>query len=335
MDPLTHTLTGLALSRAGLKRFSVYATPILLLAANAPDIDIVTLAGGWVHYLHYHRHITHALAAVPVMALLPVLLVRLFARRPFDWKWAYVVSLAGVLTHPLLDWTNAYGIRLLLPFSGHWFRLDIASLRDPWIWAALLLAAVAPLFSKLVNAEIGARPGSGRGIAIAALCFMALYLSGRYLIHERALAVLDARLYDGAAPLHVTAVAGSWNPFGWRGIVETNEFYSIYGLNLLGAFDPARGRVLYKPEVKSREAAAAAAARSTYAFRTFLGFSQLPYWNFAPAGRLPDGIRVEALDLRFGEPLHPRFVARAQVDGNGKVTESGFSYEPPNPTSAP
>src|SRR5271157_6305162 len=60
MDPLTHTATGLFLSRIGLKRWTPLATPILLLAANAPDIDIVTASGGSLSYLHYHRHLTHS-----------------------------------------------------------------------------------------------------------------------------------------------------------------------------------------------------------------------------------------------------------------------------------
>jgi len=122
MDPLTHTLTGLALSRAGLNRRSAYATPILMLAASAPDIDILAWLAGPAAYLHYHRHLTHAFVAIPFLALLPVLVVRLFARKPFDWKWAYLVSLVGVATHPLLDWMNAYGVRFWLPFSGEWLR---------------------------------------------------------------------------------------------------------------------------------------------------------------------------------------------------------------------
>ena len=39
MDNITHSLTGLMLSRAGLNRISPEATWVLLLAANAPDID--------------------------------------------------------------------------------------------------------------------------------------------------------------------------------------------------------------------------------------------------------------------------------------------------------
>jgi inner membrane protein len=314
------------LSRAGLKRVSAYATPLLLVAANAADIDLVTLAGGPATYLHAHRHFTHALAAVPLAALASVLVVRLFARRPFDWKRASLVALAGALTHPLLDWMNAYGVRMLLPFSGDWLRLDIVNLADLWIWAVLLVAAGAPLLARLVSAEIGARPGSGRGFAILALAFLLLYPCGRYLLHARAVAVLDSRLYEGVEPVRLAAVPGFANPFVWRGVVETGEFYSIVDVNLLREFDPARGRVLYKPELRARETAAMAAARATAPFRAFLDFSKYPYWRFLPADRSEDALRVEVSDLRFATPPEQRFVAWAIVDSRGRVLESHFQY---------
>src|SRR5579862_3788984 len=69
MDNLTHTAVGLFLSRAGLHRWTPRSTAILLLAANAPDIDILAASRGSLNYLHYHRHITHSLIAMPVMAL--------------------------------------------------------------------------------------------------------------------------------------------------------------------------------------------------------------------------------------------------------------------------
>lgn len=327
MDPITHTLTGLALARAGgLKRLTVHATPIAMLAANAPDVDLVTMAGGSLSYLHYHRHLTHAFVTAPLLALLPVVLVRLFARKPFDWKWAYVVSLLAVLTHPLLDWMNVYGIRFLLPFSGEWCRLDIVSLGDVWIWAVLLLAAAAPFLSRLVSSEIGARPSSGRGIAIAALLFLPLYAFGRSLLHERALAVLDSRLYDGSAPVRVAAIPGAFSPFRWTGLVETGPMYALFDLNLLAQFDPADGRFLYKPEMGAREKAAAEAALRTDAFRIFLDFSQYPYWRFVPADKPEDAIRVEVVDLRFYNPAHPSFRATALVDRDGRVLESSFSF---------
>jgi inner membrane protein len=210
MDPLTHSGTGIFLGRAGLNRFCEQAPWILVLAANAPDIDVVTLFGGSLSYLNYHRHLTHSLIALPVMALLPLLAVRPFTRKPFRWRAAYCISFVAVVSHLLLDYTNVYGIRFLLPFSGQWFRLDLTPVVDLWIWAALLLALAGPLVARLVNTEIGARSKHpGRGFAIFALLFLLAYNAGREVLHARAVAMLDSRIYGGAAPLRVAALPAS------------------------------------------------------------------------------------------------------------------------------
>ena len=147
MDNLTHTATGLLLSRAGLNRLTPQAAAIVMLAANAPDVDIVTLLGGPIAYLHYHRHLTHSFLAMPVMAILCVLLVRGISRKPVRWLGAFVAALIGVASHLLLDYTNGYGIRLLLPFSPEYYRLEWTSIVDPWILAAFFLAFAAPFLA--------------------------------------------------------------------------------------------------------------------------------------------------------------------------------------------
>src|SRR4051794_32708910 len=109
MDNLTHTLTGLMLSRAGLNRLHPRSSLILLLAANAPDCDVISLVGGPGAYLQFHRWVTPSLIAAPAVALLPVLVARLFSRKqPFHWLTGWLLSLAGVASHLLLDFTNAY-----------------------------------------------------------------------------------------------------------------------------------------------------------------------------------------------------------------------------------
>ncbi len=328
MDPLTHTLTGLALSRAGLKRCCPYATWVVVLAAIVPDVEVASVLWGETAYLHWHRHITHALLMMPVMALAAVLLVRLAVRKPLDWPRAYAVSLIGLASHLLLDWTNAYGVRFLLPFSGQWFRLDITAVIDFWIWAVLLLAVLGPALSRLVSSEIGARPGSGRGLAVLALLLLVCYQSGRYVLHQRAVAVLDSRLYDGSVPTRVAAFPGSWNPFRWRGLAETQGSYSIHEVDLLREFDPSRGLVLYKPEPDPAQSAAWNAAAQTPAFQAFSQFSQYPLRRFIPSEVPEQGMRVEVMDLRYGSPLSPQFVATAIVDAEGRVGESGFSFSP-------
>ncbi len=44
------------------------------------------------------------------------------------------IAFLGVWSHPLLDWLNTYGIRLLMPFNDTWFYGDTLFIIDPWVW---------------------------------------------------------------------------------------------------------------------------------------------------------------------------------------------------------
>ena len=215
MDNLTHTAVGLFLSRAGLNRWTPHATAILVIAANIPDMDVVTAAGGSLSYLHYHRHLTHSLLAMPLMALLSVALVRAISRAPVRWLGAFAAALIGVASHLLLDLTNTYGVRLLLPFSSQWFRFDIASFPDPWAWSILMLGILGPLLSRLVGSEISSGSARirhyGQGGAIFALLFLTLYDSGRAVLHARAVNILESRLYQGISSTISTLPAPSFS----------------------------------------------------------------------------------------------------------------------------
>jgi inner membrane protein len=326
MDPLTHTAVGLFLSRAGLNRWTPHATPILILAANAPDIDIVSAAGGALNYLHYHRHLTHSLAAMPVMALLPILLVRLAGRKPIRWAGAFCASMLAVASHLLLDLTNSYGIRLFLPFSADWLRLDLTNVVDLWIWAAFLVGVAGPFLSRLVGSEIASgrrRPEyPGRGFAIFALSFLLLYTGGRAALHRRAAASLDARVYQDAAPLRVAALPGPANPLRWRGLVETGDFYAVADVNLAGEFNPARAVLFYKPDASP----ALDSARRAPTIQEFLRFSQFPLWRVSPSAELENGRLVEVFDMRFGSPQDPGFMASALVDSENRVVKTNFQF---------
>ncbi len=324
MDPITHTLAGLTLSRAGLNRIAPYATPIALLAANAPDIDVLAAPWGTATYLHYHRHITHALIMMPVMAALAVLVVRPFARKKrFEWRGAYVIALVALASHLLLDWFTAYGSRPLLPFSARWVSLDIMPMPDLWIWLVLLIAWAAPALSRLVSSEIGSRGKPGRGGAVFALVVVSIFTFGRWLAHGRAIDVLNSRLYEDAPAVRVAAFPTPANPFAWHGLVETGDAYLSYDLNLLGEFDPASARVLHRPVPDARESAAVKAASQTPAFRSFESFARYPIWSFTPEG---DNLRVDAWDVRFGGAGHRAFLATALVSPSGRVLDSKFAF---------
>jgi inner membrane protein len=155
MDNLTHSLVGLAAAKAGLERVSPGATMLCVIAANAPDGDILALFGGRWTYLHHHRGITHSIVGTLLLALLvPALFyvgdlsaARVRQRAPrVKFGRLLAASLIVSATHPLMDWTNNYGVRPLLPWSGRWFYGDLVFIVDPWVWlsvggAAFLLTA--------------------------------------------------------------------------------------------------------------------------------------------------------------------------------------------------
>lgn len=260
---------------------------------------------------------------MPVMTLLPLLLVRLAIRKPIDWKMGYLVSFAGVASHLALDWTNVYGIRLFLPFSAQWLRLDITSVIDAWIWVALLLAVIAPALSRLVGEEIGVKRRSyGRVAAILALSFLLAYNGARAIIHQRALAILDSRIYAGSPPRRVAAFPNVFHPLQWRGLVAGQSFYVLFNLNPEEEFDPTAGTFFYQ----SQESDAIRAAAGTEAFQGFLTFAQYPLWTTTPISDPPGGVRVELLDMRFGTPSQPGFVATAILDAKRRIVRSWFAF---------
>jgi inner membrane protein len=170
MDNLTHSLVGLTAAKAGLEKLSPRATTLCVLAANAPDSDIVVLAFGdrWT-FLHHHRGITHAIVGVICLAVIVPLIFygvdRLWSRykdQPpeTNLKGLMVASFVASATHPLLDWTNNYGIRFFLPWSQHWSYGDLVFIVDPYMWlilgGAAFLLTTRTTFLKVIWAVIAA-----------------------------------------------------------------------------------------------------------------------------------------------------------------------------------
>lgn len=143
MDPIAHTLTGAALAETGLKRTTRLATATLIIGANLPDIDVIATLWGSDHMLYWRRGWTHGVLAMAVLPLLLTALMMLWHRwHPPKTDSApdlnagrlLLLSYLAVLSHPLLDWLNTYGVRLLMPFDGRWFYGDTLFIIDPWIW---------------------------------------------------------------------------------------------------------------------------------------------------------------------------------------------------------
>lgn len=327
MDNLTHSLTGLLLARSGLNRLAPRATALAIIAANLPDLDIVSAVNGSLCYLANHRGFTHALFWAPLVALGALPLWWLLARKQSlgarQWAGAYLVALAAVLSHLGLDYLNVYGIRLQLPFAAAWPHLDLVNIIDIWLWAILLICALGPLLARLVYSEIGARGGTGRGMAIVGLVLMSAYFFGRAQLHAQAVETLQSRLYGKQQPRLTIALPSVANPWQWTGVVETNSAWHVLPVNLFSReFDPDAGRVFYKPDTTRVRAA----VLRTKTASVFLDFSQCPLWRVTPVTSPEGASLVRIYDLRFGLPDEGTFSCDFLVDAAGNVLRERFSF---------
>ncbi len=323
LEPLTHFLTGACLGRAGLNRRTALATLTLTLAAEAPDLDVLGRLRGPAFGFAHHRGFTHSFLGVPLDAAVVLafvyLLWRLRGRKLSNpslsprWPLLFLYACLAGLSHILLDFTNAYGVRPFWPFSERWYSWDIVFIFEPIMFTCLVLGLVTPALFALIDNEVGAyqRLPRGRIAAILALIAVVSLWIVRDFEHRRALNALEARTYQDAEPLQASAYPALASPFKWYGVVETQNFFALAPVNSLtsevnpDSDDDEEMKILYKPE----ETPITLAAKKSYLGRVYLDWAAYP---ITQTHELADGYEVTFQDLRYAQM--PSLVSRARGD---------------------
>jgi inner membrane protein len=309
LEPITHFLTGACLGRAGLNRKTALATLTLTLAAEAPDLDILSRFGGPAFGFAHHRGFTHSFLGLPLDAAAVVgfvyLIWRLRGRKVKDpnlpprWGLLFLYACLAGISHILLDFTNNYGVRPFWPFSEKWYSWDIVFIFEPILFALLVLGLIVPSFFSLIDKEIGALSRGPRGRVAATLALLGVILLWglRDYEHRRAVSALGARTYQGAEPLRASAYPTMTNPFHWYGVVETPAFFALAPVDSLGPEVDPEGRlqIRYKPE----ETPVTLAAKNSYLGRAYLDWAQYPITETETLDSPEAGYVVEFVDLRF------------------------------------
>jgi inner membrane protein len=294
MDPITHTMAGAVMAKVGGDRRTPLAMATLILAANAPDIDIFVAGLGAYSSLALRRGWTHGPPAILALALAITALMlgwdRLVRRRrnpslaPADPGWILALAFIGCLSHPMLDWLNTYGIRLLTPISNRWFYGDAVFIIDPYWW--LLLAHV------LVIARRGA---TLRRVRIAAALALAwpLALIGVSRVGE--LIAVESAAEQGITGItEVLYQPAPLNPFGADLVAVTADAYHLGSFRWFRAeraqFDGA------ELERGDWSDARVIAARANPDVRDYLVWSRFPYAEIIES---PNGTSVRFGDARF------------------------------------
>ncbi len=314
MDNLAHTLAGAALGEAGLKKKTGLGMATLMIAANLPDLDVIGLFFG--ENLAWRRGWTHGPIALVLLPLLLAPLVVAFDRwqarrgkRPADrlpvrFGWVLALAYIGILSHPLLDFLNTYGIRCLMPFSDRWFYGDALFIIDLLVWASLGAGVWLSRRRARLGWDSAWRP------AAAALLFVAAYSTAmgagsaaaeRYVARE-----VEAR---GMTVEKVVASPVPVDPFRRSIVFSTGPSYGFGELR----WRPGMVLTLEPGLVPTNmdDPAIAQARRHDKKVADFLYWSRLP---FADIERHQGEASVVIGDARYQRhPGDGRFTVRATV----------------------
>ncbi len=310
MDPLAHSLFGAALARTRLGRGVPVATATLVLAANAPDIDVFAYFAGSDTALGFRRGWTHGPIALAVLPPLVVALVALIARSrdrgaTLPTKRLIALAYLGAISHPLLDWLNTYGVRLLMPFDDSWFYGDTLFIVDPWMW---LLLGAAVVLGRPSRPWARGRERIATALVVAFLLYVgAMYLGAR-AARTVARAELEAR---GIGPIEdLMAGPVPIDPFVRDVVAVTEDGFRFARFRWLGG-----QRLVVSPEAATQlpRDPQIEAAWHDPSIRGFAGWARFPFIE-RPA---TVGDRVYFLDARYARRWPAPFGAVAVELGGG------------------
>lgn len=302
MDNLAHSLAGAALAEAGLRKKTGLAMATLLIAANLPDVDVLGLF--FDENLAWRRGWTHGPIAMLILPPLLVGLIYLFDRwqmrrgtRPPDRAalhplWLMALAYIGWLTHPLLDFMNSYGIRLLMPFSEKWFYGDVLFIIDLWLWMILGIGIYYARARRRAHHPHAERPARyALGLACAYMTAMGVSsVAAEHLARDK------AEKQNGDMVRQVVANPVPLNPFRREIIIATDSYYRFAYIYFLPHY-----KLVFAPQPLATQMQHPALdyARRDKSMRDFLYWARLP---FARIDILPDGTtRLRLADARYAD----------------------------------
>jgi inner membrane protein len=240
--------------------------------------------------------------------------------------WLVACGLAGSASHLLLDFTNAYGVRPFLPFSGRWYAWDIEFIVDPLLIFLLTAGLGIPALLRLISEEVGAGKPAYRAGAIFALASVVLVWGVRDASHRRAVTLLDSLQFGQENPRRVGAFPSPVNPLSWTGVAETDSAFYVVAVSALDDhIQTGDAQVFRKPEAS----AALDAAMKTRTGASFLDFARFPWGQVQELG---DGYEVTLRDLRFAMPgaERPGFVMSVNLDKDLRARSESFRFRAPS-----
>jgi inner membrane protein len=276
----------------------------LIVGANLPDIDVLAYLGGPAADLQWRRGWTHGLLAMVVLPFVLAGSLQLLHRFTQRRRTAAItpgsvpaqlllLSFIAILSHPILDTLNTYGVRWLMPFSGTWFYADTLFIVDPVVWAVLALGVYYSWRSERAQRPVPGKPATIAMTAVA-VYLLAMAISG---VVAGAMIRRELETRSGKRVERMMVSPVFLSPLTRRFVIENRGEYRT------GSFDWLRTprvdrnlRTFRKDQVTHP---AVRIGSTTAVGRRFLSWARFPIWRVDEP--TPGHYVVHLIDLRYAE----------------------------------
>lgn len=306
MDNLTHTLVGLNIAHAGLRRKIGLGTAVILaVSSNLPDIDVFWAFFDSSPSFMYRRMLTHSFLAIPLLTLFWSGIFKLIYKN-LSWKNIVGLTLLGMAFHILFDFINSYGVVFFYPISRQRFELAWVFIIDLILWGLLVFPfALYPFFK---NWEFREK-----------LSKISLILVGSYILFCGCLRIYSNHLVQKWAQEKAMTTDFAYTfpePFGpqrFRGVIKNDSTYEVLLVH------PLSKKIDHLNTINSENSDPKALQIKTSEIgKKFEWFFKAPVWTRDKEN--PEGNVWNGTDLRFQSPVlkfRNPFVYQFQIDENG------------------
>jgi inner membrane protein len=225
MDPVTHTLIGAGLAQGLFKRrVGPEAVPVLCVASNLPDIDVLVHLTGDPLSITLRRSFGHSAFLLPLWSLaLSLLLQRRYPHKSL--KTLFRLCLLGACVHVFFDLVNSFGVLLLWPFSSWRHEFAIIFIIDLALTGLLAAPYIVCAWEKTRGRlEAACRLSLACVAAYVLLCAAGRVAAGHLLAHET----------GGVKPEFSYIFPEPLGPHRWRGVTREGGLYRVYLIRLMG-----------------------------------------------------------------------------------------------------
>ena len=251
-----------------------------------------------------------ALAILPFVLTGLLLLLHSWVRRAARMPTSSIVnprqllllSFIAILSHPILDFLNSYGVRWLMPFSARWFYGDTLFIVDPWVWLALALGVYVSRRRERFQLPSPTRP------ARLALAATIVYLGAMAFSSVTAARMVADEVSSLSGKPVLATMAGPvlLQPFMREFVTQQETEYRVGTFRWLERPHVNRAEVLTFPRGLPAHPAILPATRSLLG-RRFLGWARFPTFEIEQVSSTQ--YLVHVIDLRYARGPGDRFGA--------------------------